>query len=154
MSAEWRETLGVTQPELAKEAGVSKTLIALIEKGQRPLVPPSRDEIWAAMSGFMYRQALNPTGAFKFWATFFGPLDTGQLMGLDKTPAQRVRDYARQMEHDYEEKLRESKASERQAWDNNRFLLDAFDAEATKISDLERLEQIREESKQRVKKGN
>lgn len=109
MSAEWRETLGVTQPELAKEAGVSKTLIALIEKGQRPLVPPSRDEIWAAMSGFMYRQALNPTGAFKFWATFFGPLDTGQLMGLDKTPAQRVRDYARQMEHDYEESSRNRK---------------------------------------------
>lgn len=154
---EWRETLGVTQPELAKEAGVSKTLIALIEKGKRPLVEPSRTAIWDAMYGFMVEQVKNPTApAFKFWASFWGHLNTGQLMGLEKTPAQRVRFYAQQMEHDYAHQIKELTESERQTRDNNRFLIDLLDrgtTEALEAKESEKVEQIREESKQRVKKG-
>jgi DNA-binding XRE family transcriptional regulator len=146
---EWRETLGVSQPELAKEAGVSKTLIALIEKGQRPLVQASRDAIWDAMYGFMVEQVKNPTSnAFKFWASFFGPLNTGILMGLEQTPAQRVRGYARQMEHDYKHRIDELTASDRQARDNNRFLLDLLDRHAEDTDAADRVEQIRAETKQ------
>src|SRR5258708_5531845 len=95
---EWRESLGVSQPQLAKEAGVSKALIALIENGQRPLVGESREDIWGAIQAFARHQALNPSEAspaFKFWATFFGPDESGSIIALDRTPAQRVRNYAR-----------------------------------------------------------
>jgi DNA-binding XRE family transcriptional regulator len=147
---EWRETLGVTQPELAKEAGVSKTLIALIEKGKRPLVGESRERIWDAIGAISREQAQHPKGAFKFWATFFGETeDTGQLMGLDQTPAQRVRGYARQMEHDYKHRIDELTASDRQARDNNRFLLDLLDRHAEDTDAADRVEQIRAENKQR-----
>jgi transcriptional regulator with XRE-family HTH domain len=145
---EWRETLGISQPELAKAAGVSKTLIALIEKKKRPLVQPSRDAIWDAMYGFMVDRVKNPSGAFKFWATFWGPSEAGQLMGLEKTPAQRTRDYARQIVGDHAAEKKELKESERRALELANRLIDLLNVETTKADAAAQAEEIREEIRQ------
>lgn len=99
---EWRQTLGITQPELALKSGVSKEFIALIETGLCPFVDPSRTAIWNAISTILGDQLSNPAGmssTLKFWVTFFGSerFEIERLNQLVLTPAQTVRLLARHM---------------------------------------------------------
>src|SRR5690242_1711808 len=45
----WREYVGVTQEELAKEAGVSRSLVAVIECGAKPFSANAKVNLWSAI---------------------------------------------------------------------------------------------------------
>ncbi|SRR6266403_1664807 len=48
--AKTRESIGVSQADLAKRAGVTQVLISMIEAGKRPFTKNSKDKIYGALS--------------------------------------------------------------------------------------------------------
>lgn len=147
----WRTALDLSQAQLAKEAKISQALVAQIETGRHAFNEPYRQKLWDAIAVVLSHRALepNPAGNFGFLASLAG--GTGQLMGLDYTPWERVRNYVRQTFHDNAEEIKELKASNRLAWDNVRVLVDLLDRsteEALKENEKEAVEGIRENVRQ------
>jgi transcriptional regulator with XRE-family HTH domain len=99
---EWRKTLGLSQVELAKLAGVTRSLLSLIELGERPLVEPSRTAIWNALDNLRNERAkelaaanptkFNPNDPLSFYSEFFGAKsEVGKIIGLGKATQKKER---------------------------------------------------------------
>lgn len=147
---EWRETLGLSQVELAKLAGVTRSLISLIELGERPLVEPSRTAIWNALDKARNETAeklakenpttIDLTDPLSFYSAFFGPKsEVGKMIGLGKA-AQKKEHIQRETISSLKHKLWASQQNEKAAIARANFafkkcdeLLDILDLQAKEI---------------------